>query len=98
MGKRKRPRNVVKVDLEDVPKSEKIVPVLVQQKSRDGRRLEQTVHNVPVPPSQPPPSTFNPSPTYGSTEDDVFTELHDPMEEPSGPDRVRLHFSLQRVY
>lgn len=89
MGKRKKPRNVVKIDMGGISKNEKVIPVLVPQKSKDGRRWEQTVHNVPVPQEKPRPPTFDPSPAYGASHDDTFPELHDPMNEPDGPDRVR---------
>ena len=98
MGKRRKLQNVIKVDLGGIPKSDKIIPVLVQQKSKDGRRLEQSVHNVPLPQDQPRPPTFNPSPAYEAAMDDAFPGSHDPSDEPNGPERVSPHFSLQGVY
>ena len=83
MGKRKKATNVVKIDLGDIFKKEEALPVLVQHSSKDRRRIERTVHSIPVlQPSQPPqpnPLSFDPCPMVAEYEDDVFidTELHD---------------------
>ena len=67
MGKRKKVKNVVKVDVTDYafPKGE-ILPVLVQHASRDGRRFEQVLHQVPTPRQLQTPPTFNPSPAFNA--------------------------------
>jgi len=99
MGKRKRPaRNIVKVDLGDFifTKSEPL-PVFVQHSSKDGRRIEQTVHQIPAPQSNPPPLGFDPCPVTvedddEDDEDDVFPGVEPPGGEDDG-DRVRSRFS-----
>lgn len=100
MGKRKKPQNVVKVDLgEDIfKKGETITPIIIQHSSKDSRRLEQTVHSVATPQDQPPAHTFNPSPAYDAAQSWVSPEVNDPMLEPDSTDRVRPRFSLQYVF
>ena len=105
MGKRKKATNVVKIDLGDIFKKEEALPVLVQHSSKDRRRIERTVHSIPVlQPSQPPqppqpnPLSFDPCPMVAEYEDDVFidTELHD---EGNDGDRVRSRFPpLFRIF
>ena len=99
MGKRKRKaHNVVKVDLGDftVKKSDAL-PVLVQHLSKDHRRIEQTVHQIPISRSNPPPPTFDPCPVVAEdgSGDDIFFDVEPLGEEDreQGGDRVCLHFS-----
>ena len=85
MGKRKKKsQNVVKLDLREA------VPLLVQQSSKDGRRVEQSVHNIPTPQIHPPPPTFDPSPLFATAEDCVFPEVCDSTGELSSTEHVRL--------
>lgn len=87
MGKCKRAtQNVVKIDIGDY------LPVVVQQSSKDGCRINRTVHQVPVPTPQQdlPPPTFNPSPVFEDTQGHVFPDVDDPMGEPSGSEHVHL--------
>ena len=64
MGKcKKNLQNVMKVDLGDCKfKRGEILPVRVQQSSKDGRHMEQTVHRIPTPQNNPPPSYLQPLP------------------------------------
>ena len=57
MGKcKKNLQNVMKVDLGDCKfKRGEILPVRVQQSSKDGHHMEQTVHKIPMPQNNPPP-------------------------------------------
>jgi len=90
MGKRKKaPGNIVKIDLEEYAvKGGEILPILVQHSSKDGRRIEQTVHEVPNPRNNLPPPTFNPSPAFEAAWDNMFPELC----ESDGTERVRPRF------
>ena len=107
MGKRKNKlRNLVKVDLEEYE-----LPVLVQQSSRDGRRVEKTIHKVPVPRANPPrpranppppranppPLTFDPSPMFEDTQD-ASPDAQDPGGEPTGAERVRPRFLSPKCF
>ena len=99
MGKRKKPQNVVKVDLGEMfRKGEAIIPVVVQHSSKDGRRLEQTVHNVATPQDQQPGPSFNPSPAYDAAESWASPDVGDPILESDPTDRVRPRFSLRYVF
>ena len=78
MGKRKRKmQNVVKVDVGDY------LSVLVQQTSKDGRRIDQAVHQIPTPAprNDPPPSTFIPSPAFKDARGPAFPDANEPMDE-----------------
>ena len=90
MGKRKKVQNVVKVDVGDY------LPVLVQHTSKDGRRIDRAIHQIPTPTPQknPPHSTFIPSPALADTQDHVFSYVDEPMGEPNSSDRVRPRFPL----
>lgn len=70
MGKRKKAaQNIVKLDVGDFAfEKGEILPVLVQHSSRDGRRIEQTVHKVPTPRPNPPPPSYDPSPVFEDVE------------------------------
>ena len=96
MGKRKRKAtNVVKVDLGDITiKKNTALPVLVQHLSKDGRRIEQTVHRIPIPRSNPSPLTFDPYPVVAEDEDDTFFDIEPPGGEDGGDggDRVCSRF------
>lgn len=92
MVKRKRVTNVIKVDVDDFAFGEEVVPVLVQQSSKDGRRIEKTLHKVPEPRQDPLPSTFNPSPSFEDAQEHVFDDVLEPTDERNGPERVSLHF------
>ena len=95
MGKRKKVQNVVKIELgEDGFERGGVTSVLVQHVSKDGRRMAQTVHNVPTPRAIPPDPNppFDPTPVYGITQDSTSAKLCDPMGEPDGPERVCPHF------
>jgi len=83
MGKRKKAPNVVKIDIGELGKTE-VLPVLVQHSSKDGRRVERTMHQVPTPWQNLPPSTFDPSPVLEDTH--AFSD--EPMGEPNGSERV----------
>ena len=98
MGKRKKSsQNVVKVNLGDCEfKRGEILPVRVQQSSKDGRRMEQTVHKIPMPRNNPPPPTFNPSLAFEATGDYTFLEACDPADESGGPECVRPCFPSPR--
>lgn len=91
MGKRKRnTQNVVKVDVEEyASRKGAVLPVRVQQSSKDGRRVELAVHDVPQPQQNLPPSTFNPSPAFEDVRDG---ELPD-VVQPNAPERVRSCFT-----
>ena len=91
MGKRKKnAQNVVKVDLGDLifTKSEPL-PVLVQNLSKDGRRIKQTIHQIPAPQLNPPSLTFDPCPVFAEDEDTVFLDAEPPSGGGSGEDHVR---------
>ena len=89
MGKRKKlSQNVVKVELEDIRfRKDKILPVIVKQSSKDGRRVEQTVYQVPTPKHINPP-TFDPSPAVGDDWGCVFPDIDDPTDGLDGPESV----------
>ena len=93
-GKRKKkPQNIVKVDLSDTPfKKREVLPVVVAQSSKDGRRIAQRVHNVPNPQQPPLHPNFNPSPVVGSAWDCVEHDTAIPTGQPDGPDPVSPHF------
>lgn len=95
MGKRKRnAQNVVKVDLGAlVLKKSKALPVLVQHSSKDGRRIEQTVHEIPALPPDPYLLAFDPCPVVTEDEDDVFLGT-EPSSEGNEGGRVCLLFTL----
>ena len=95
MGKRKRPQNIVKIDLgEDVFGKGEVLPAPVQQSSKDGRCVEQTIHKIRTPQEKPPAPTFDPSPMYGATEHCAYPEVHDQMNESNDPERICPNFSL----
>lgn len=71
-----------------------VLPVVVQQASRDGRRVEQTIHKIPKP-QDPPLSTFSPSPVYETTQEYVFPEVCLPMNEQNDSERVSPRASPQ---
>lgn len=89
MGKRKKVNNVVKVDVTDYafPKGE-ILPVLVQHASRDGRRFEQVLHQVPTPRQLQTPPTFNPSPAFNAAGAHASFVGAEPADEPVDSERV----------
>jgi len=91
MGKRKkRPGNIVKVELDDALSGiGEAIPIVVKQSSKDGRRVQQTVHQVPTPRQHQIPSTFDPSPAVTDDWDCVFPGIDDPVDEPEGPESVR---------
>lgn len=99
MGKRKKSKHLVKLDLgEDVVGKAKVVPLLVQQSSKDGRRVERSIHTIPAPRVHPPP-TFDPSPKFATTEECAIPGVSDPVGEPCGAERVSLHsLSLKVVF
>ena len=91
MGKRKKkPQNIVKLDLEEhtLGKGE-ILPVRVQHSSKDGCRVEQTIHAVPALRDNPPPPAFNPSLAFEATQDSMSAEGPGPADELNGSERVR---------
>lgn len=89
MGKRKKAQNIVKIDMGDYAIAKgTVLPVLVQQLSKDGRRFEQTVHPVPTPQQHPLPSTFDPSPSVEDAPGYTFHDASEPMDERDGPERV----------
>ena len=92
-GKRKRkPQNVVKVDLSDAMfRKGEVLPVVVKHSSRDGRRVEQTVHQVPTPRQSLVPPTFDPSPAVRDDWDCEFPDTSNPTGELDGPDAVSSH-------
>lgn len=93
MGKRKKGAlNVVKVDLGSliIKKSETLL-VLVQHLSRDGRRIERSIHKIPAIQPDPPPLSFDPCPVVMEEEDDVFIEAES-SKKMNGGDRVRSCF------
>ena len=104
MGKRKRQApNVVKVNLRDVTfKKSDMLPVLVQNLSKDGRRIKQTVYKIPAPqptrpnPSplvfDPPPLSFDPCLVVTEHEDNVFFDTK-PTGGENGGDHVHSCFS-----
>lgn len=94
MGKRKRnARNVVKVDVEDCKIREEGIPVLVQHASKDGRRVEQAVHQVPKPRQDPPPA-FKPAPKFGDVQGCTFPNGDEPTGEIDNSERVSPFFSF----
>lgn len=93
---KKRALNVVKVDLGELAiKKSKTLPVIVQHLSKDGRRIEQTVHEIPAPQPNPLLLAFDPSPVVPEDNGGIFLNT-EPSNEGS-EDRVRSHFSLFRV-
>jgi hypothetical protein len=77
MGKQKKiTQNIVKVDLGDLlfTKDESL-PVLIQHLSEDGCRVRQTVHQIAVPPLNPPSLGFDPCPVATEDEDVVFFDI-----------------------
>lgn len=88
MGKRKKANNVVKVDLGGLGfgKAE-VLPVLIQQSSKDGRRVERTVHHVAKPQQDPLPPAFVPSPVIDIMQG---VEPSEALDEFDGSGRVRL--------
>jgi hypothetical protein len=98
MGKRKKPHNVIKVDLgANAFGKGNSLPVVIHQSSKDGRRLEKTTHNIPEPPEKPPSSNFDPSPVYEATQGCGFPEVPDPTDKRNVPERVSSRVSLQGV-
>jgi hypothetical protein len=99
MAKRKRPQNLCKVDIrEDLVEEGSILPVRIQQLSKDGRRIEQTIHSVPAPKHETRAPTFDPSPAYGAPQDCASLEECDLTAEPVGSGRVCLRPSPQRIF
>jgi hypothetical protein len=95
MGKCKKPRNVVKVDFEGETFGGGVaLPILVQQSSKDGRHVEQTIHKISAPRAKIPLPTFDPSPAYEAIEHSTSPGVYDPMEESNVPERVHSCFSL----
>ena len=93
MGKRKKVPNVVKVDIGDCGfKKGEILPLLVQHSSKDGRRVGQTVHKIPTPRQNPPPSTFDPSPVPEDIRDYAFPDVGEPIGELAGSEHVSSCF------
>lgn len=93
MGRHKKAHNVVKIDLrEDVLGKARALPLLIQQSSKDGRRLEQSVHKILAPQIYQPPPTFDPFPTFATAEGCTFPESYDTAAEPSGAERMRVCF------
>ena len=89
MGKRKNKfKNVVKIDLGEYEfGGEDVLPVLVQQSSKDGRRVEKTIHKVPAPQAIPSTPVFDPSPMFKVTQD-ASPDAQDPADEPCGVECV----------
>lgn len=95
MGRRKKLQNVVKVDLEEVAfEKGEAFPIRVQQLSKDGRRMEETVHKVPTPQIRPPAPAFDPSPAYGMGQDWPSLGVCDATAAggTNDPERVCPHF------
>ena len=93
MGKRKKGKNIVKVDVTDYAFTKgETLPVLVHHSSRDGRRFEQVLHKVPTPRRLQPPPTFNPSPAFGATETRASFVGDEPTDEPVSSERVSSCF------
>lgn len=103
MGKHKKNSpNVVKVDLSDSDfGKKKVLPVIVGHLSRDGRRVEQTIHKISTPQQNVVhPPVFNPSPAIDETWDDAwdgawdyaFHDNGDATAEPNGPEPVCPYF------
>jgi len=95
MGKRKKnTQNVVNIDLGDYAFEDgRVLPVLVQHSSKDGRRIEQTIHRIPAPgPSLPP--AFDPRPVVEEAEEDAPFFDFEPPGGGDGGDRVCSCFSL----
>ena len=92
MGKRKKVQkvaNVVKIDVDNYAfGGGEVVPILVQQSSKDGRRIKKAVHKIPTPRQDPLHSTFNPSPSFENAQDHTPHDLSEPMDERGGPERV----------
>jgi hypothetical protein len=99
MGKRKKnAQNVVKVDLGDCTfGGSNALPVLVQHTSKDGRRIEKTVHKILARQSDPPLPTFEPRPVVTEVEDDMFIDVGSSSGEHGG-DCVRSCFSFFSVF
>jgi len=93
MGKRKKqPENVIKIELNDAPLGKcHVLPIVVKQPSKDGRRVEQTVHEVPTPRRHVIPPTFDPSPAVGDDWDSVFPDFDDPTDGLDSPESVRSY-------
>ena len=69
-----------------------VLPVVVEQSSRDGRRVGRTVRQVPTPRQPLVPPTFDPSPAVQDDWDYEFPDTSDPTGEPDGPDAVSSYF------
>lgn len=99
MGKRKKPRNVCKVDIgEDLVGKGAILAVRIQQLLKDHRCIEQIVHNVPAPQHETHAPTFDPSLAYGAPQDCASLEEWDLTAEPLGSGRVCPPPSPQRIF
>jgi len=99
MGKWKRhTQNVVKVDLGDLifTKSQ-LLPVLVQHLSKDGRRIEQTVHQIPALQPNPPPLAFDPCPVAIEDNNAIFPDIEPPGGENGGDHVCSCFFPLFAV-
>jgi len=102
MGKRKKnSQNVVKVDLSDTDFGKRtLLPVVIMHSSKDGCRVEQTVHRIPTLQQNLPPPTFNPSPVVNDAWDDAwddawyyaFPDDGDATVKPNGAEPVRPYF------
>ena len=92
MGKRKRAPNVVKIDVGEFGTGE-VLPVLVQQSSKDGRRVGKTIHQIPMPWQNLPPSTFDPS----LVPKDTYAFFDKLMGESNGSERVSLRLLFRDV-
>lgn len=72
MVRKKSVKNVVKLDVgEFVRVKGKVLPLVVQETSKDGRRVKKKVHEFQAPEIQLTP-VFNPVPVFESVQDDVF--------------------------
>lgn len=97
MGKRKRNQNVVKVDVGEYAfRKGPVLPVLVQHSSKDGRRFEKAVHQVPTPRQRQPLPTFDPSPMLDAPQTHPTPVGDEPTGEPDGSEWVRLCSLLSR--
>lgn len=108
-GRHKKAQNVVKVDLGDYAfGTGEILPVRVQHSSKDGRRIEQSIHRFPTPrldtpqldtpQLDPPPPSFDPFLVLEDNQDCALPEFRDPTDGSSGPERVSPRLPCQSAF
>lgn len=87
MGKcKKTAKNLVKIEIDNYV-SETLL-VVAQHGSKDGCRIEETIHRVPAP-LDSLPSVFDPC-LFKDTQDHTFYDASKLEDEQNGPERISL--------